>query len=151
MMRYSIVQVISEVFNFFFIQRQMYAKLLIRKIVVKNGQLLIKMKYLLNTKKQILQVFLFALNHLLGHTVLFHIFQNSRNKFFLLKMYIFLIVLQAACQQLQYGKVPSLCVLVKTFSPTETDSSIFFKDPTGNKINNFICASAIIMFDRSIQ
>lgn len=41
-------------------------------------------------------------------------------------------LIQAACQRLRYGKVPSLCVLVKTFSSTETDSSIFLKDPTGD-------------------
>ncbi|XP_031563704.1 uncharacterized protein C17orf53 homolog [Actinia tenebrosa] len=41
------------------------------------------------------------------------------------------VMSEAACQRLRYGKVPSLCVLVKTFSSSETDSSIFLKDPTG--------------------
>ncbi|KAK3732806.1 hypothetical protein QZH41_017710, partial [Actinostola sp. cb2023] len=41
------------------------------------------------------------------------------------------VMSEAAGQRLKHGKVPSLCVLMKTSSLTETDASIFLKDPTG--------------------
>ena len=38
---------------------------------------------------------------------------------------------QAIQQQLQRGKVPCLCAIVKAFSLTEADASVLLKDPTG--------------------
>ncbi|EDO37571.1 predicted protein [Nematostella vectensis] len=41
------------------------------------------------------------------------------------------VLKEAAAQNLKHGKVPCLCVLMKTFSPIGADASILLKDPTG--------------------
>ncbi|EDO28498.1 predicted protein, partial [Nematostella vectensis] len=40
------------------------------------------------------------------------------------------VLKEAAAQNLKHGKVPCLCVLMKTFSPIGADASILLKDPT---------------------